>query len=247
MKRMTRKQVLSSLVILLSGSIVVAPMVMAEHSPRSVMTNMAISASDIREPEISGQILSDSQLNGQTSQSNKEGKNKSAIQPGADHRAIEPKTIGDEHRGETIGQIDQSGTDPSLPPPTIQPDDLWHENKQTGIEVYLITKNPTATGPVMFGLRNSTNMVVNLPTSAPWRIIDANNHPISTPITVQAVTAIEPGEKKEWFWDLRGDSNSLVGPGRYYVDFPGFLELRIPIDVIEVDDVDADSLYSEVA
>ncbi len=70
--------------------------------------------------------------------------------------------------------------------------------------------------PIKIMLYNNMESSIYLPNSAPWGIKDAAGFTIYSPISLQVVTEVKPGEVKVWIWDQRDNMGNYVGPGIYY-------------------------------
>lgn len=71
--------------------------------------------------------------------------------------------------------------------------------------------------PVVFRVINNCEQSIILPNSAPWKIYDSKMREIFTPVSLQVIIEIKPGEYREWAWDQRDNSGGRVAPDVYYI------------------------------
>ena len=90
--------------------------------------------------------------------------------------------------------------------------------------------------PVAFWLRNGGGETVTLRNSAPWMIVSAK-HGLSvvyTPVALQAVRQVAPGETVSWTWNQRNNAGGQVPPGLYAVILEaGGQQLTAPFTIRE--------------
>lgn len=65
-------------------------------------------------------------------------------------------------------------------------------------------------------LENNCDYSLILPNSAPWLITDADNKIVYSPIALQVITDVRPGDRLKWTWDQRDTEGKQVPPGKYY-------------------------------
>ncbi|MEM2189024.1 MAG: hypothetical protein QXI11_07905 [Thermoproteota archaeon] len=65
-------------------------------------------------------------------------------------------------------------------------------------------------------LKNNCNYSLMLSNSAPWLITDADNKIVYSPIALQVITNVRPGDELKWTWDQRDAEGGRVPPGKYY-------------------------------
>jgi predicted secreted protein len=70
---------------------------------------------------------------------------------------------------------------------------------------------------IVFWIKNNTDAEISLPSSAPWEIIRADGTPVYSPMALQVITVLAPGESREWTWDRRDSEGKPVPPGKYLV------------------------------
>jgi len=71
--------------------------------------------------------------------------------------------------------------------------------------------------PVKIIFENIGEETIHLPNSAPWVILNSQMKPVFTPIALQVVTPVDPGDKLEWVWNQKDNRGLQVPPGRYMV------------------------------
>jgi len=71
--------------------------------------------------------------------------------------------------------------------------------------------------PVVLQLANNCDFNIVLPNSAPWLIIDSSGEIVFSPITIQVITILKPGEVKEWAWEQKDNKGEFVPRGVYTV------------------------------
>jgi integral membrane sensor domain MASE1 len=71
--------------------------------------------------------------------------------------------------------------------------------------------------PVVFRLVNNCGFNVVLPNSAPWLVVDAGGNVVFSPVALQVITTVKPGEVREWTWDQRSSEGEVVPAGTYAV------------------------------
>lgn len=81
--------------------------------------------------------------------------------------------------------------------------------------------------PVTFGLENIGSGKATLKNSAPWKIVKimpntSREVVVFTPTSVQVVSYLEPGKKKEWTWHQKDNFEKWVEPEMYKVIFDDF-------------------------
>lgn len=96
---------------------------------------------------------------------------------------------------------------------------------QGQLSLNILSVNP-AQG-VTFALTNNSLVRVDLPNSAPWRIVRVNPHTgqrqvVFTPVATQMITPVESGQRRTWSWDFRDNTGRRVGAGIYEVEFVNF-------------------------
>ena len=74
-------------------------------------------------------------------------------------------------------------------------------------------------GGIRIIFRNNLDSRVTLPSPSPWEIIGLDGKRIYSPVTVEKVTAIDPGGSLEWRWDLRDEKGEIVRGGDYVLKF----------------------------
>ena len=71
---------------------------------------------------------------------------------------------------------------------------------------------------VCFELINESHNIYYLPSSAPWAIFDAETEKIIySPIALQRIEKLKPGEKKEWCWEQIDINQDKVPIGKYKI------------------------------
>jgi hypothetical protein len=70
---------------------------------------------------------------------------------------------------------------------------------------------------VVLQLVNNCVFNIVLPNSAPWLIIDSSGEIVFSPIAIQVITILKPGEVKEWAWEQKDSRGEPVPPGVYTV------------------------------
>jgi hypothetical protein len=70
---------------------------------------------------------------------------------------------------------------------------------------------------VVFRLVNNCGFNVVLPNSAPWLVVDAGGNVVFSPVALQVITTVKPGEVREWTWDQRSSEGEVVPAGTYAV------------------------------
>jgi hypothetical protein len=70
---------------------------------------------------------------------------------------------------------------------------------------------------VVLQLVNNCVFNIVLPNSAPWLIIDSSGEIVFSPIAIQVITILKPGEVKEWAWGQKDSRGEPVPPGVYTV------------------------------
>lgn len=71
--------------------------------------------------------------------------------------------------------------------------------------------------PVAFRLVNNCAEAVALPSSAPWAVRDSAGAAVFSPVGLQVIVSVEPGDHMEWVWNQRGFGGELVEHGMYYI------------------------------
>jgi len=71
--------------------------------------------------------------------------------------------------------------------------------------------------PIVMQLANNCDFNIVLPNSAPWLIIDSSGEIVFSPIALQVITILRPGEVKEWAWEQKDNKGEPVLPGAYTV------------------------------
>ncbi|MEM3539335.1 MAG: hypothetical protein QXM29_06185 [Nitrososphaerales archaeon] len=82
---------------------------------------------------------------------------------------------------------------------------------KTDKDVYKISE------PVILVLENNCDFVLLLPNSAPWKIFDSGLKEVFTPITLQVISEVRPGNIRIWLWDQKNYNGMEVSPGIYYI------------------------------
>jgi hypothetical protein len=80
-----------------------------------------------------------------------------------------------------------------------------------------------------FSLINQSRRPVTLNNSAPWTIVDSANQTVFSPVALQSVTELAPGQSRNWAWDQKNASGNQVPAGQYRIVFPDFGSLRFYI------------------
>ncbi len=71
---------------------------------------------------------------------------------------------------------------------------------------------------VCFELINESHNIYYLPSSAPWAVFDAETEKIIySPIALQRIEKLKPGEKKEWCWEQIDINQDKVPVGKYKI------------------------------
>jgi len=71
--------------------------------------------------------------------------------------------------------------------------------------------------PVAFRLVNNCAEAVALPSTAPWAVRDSAGTVVFSPVGLQVIISIEPGDHREWAWDQRDFGREPVEPGMYHI------------------------------
>lgn len=82
---------------------------------------------------------------------------------------------------------------------------------KTNKEIYKISER------VFLVLMNNCDYVLVLPNSAPWMIIDEGGEIVFSPIALQVITEVKPGNERKWTWNQRDNDGNQVSAGTYYV------------------------------
>jgi hypothetical protein len=90
---------------------------------------------------------------------------------------------------------------------------MEHEEADLELEV----NDATLGNTVIIKLRNSGNVAVELKNAAPFIIKDEEGVDIFTPIAIQVITVVQPGETITWKWDQKDNQGNQVVPGEYKV------------------------------
>lgn len=81
---------------------------------------------------------------------------------------------------------------------------------KTNKDVYKMSEN------IILILINNCNYSLILPNSAPWITVDVDGRIVNSPIALQVITYVEPGEERRWIWNQRDNEGAQVLAGRYY-------------------------------
>ncbi|MBC7097501.1 S8 family serine peptidase [Candidatus Bipolaricaulota bacterium] len=71
---------------------------------------------------------------------------------------------------------------------------------------------------VVITFRNAGAVTIDLPSVAPWTILDQAGRVVYAPYAAMVVTQVAPGETRSWTWDQRDNSGDQVRPGSYTVE-----------------------------
>jgi len=71
--------------------------------------------------------------------------------------------------------------------------------------------------PIVIRLANNCGFDIVLSNSAPWFVIDSNGRVVFSPIALQVITTLKPGEAREWVWDQRDNEGKQVPAGTYII------------------------------
>lgn len=69
---------------------------------------------------------------------------------------------------------------------------------------------------VVLVLENGCDYSLRLPNSAPWLVVDANGKIVFSPIALQVITDVKPGEIVQWAWNQRDNEGEQVPLGTYH-------------------------------
>ncbi|MEK9156026.1 MAG: hypothetical protein AAB360_01830 [Patescibacteria group bacterium] len=85
---------------------------------------------------------------------------------------------------------------------------------QTNKEVYAPGES------VVFTIINKSKQTVFLRNSAPWQVVNFRAAAVFTPIAVQAIVPLYPGQEKSWVWQQNGNQAKPILPENYQIVFP---------------------------
>ncbi len=71
--------------------------------------------------------------------------------------------------------------------------------------------------PVQIRVKNIGHREITLPNSAPWKINTFGGEAVFTPVSLQVVVSLAPGETKEWSWEQKDNNGNQVKEGTYLV------------------------------
>jgi plastocyanin len=71
--------------------------------------------------------------------------------------------------------------------------------------------------PVELVLVNNCESPITLPNSAPWKIVGPDGRVVFTPVSLQVLVEVKPGERMRWVWDQRDAEGREVPAGRYNI------------------------------
>lgn len=70
--------------------------------------------------------------------------------------------------------------------------------------------------PIALLLWNSTGETIEVPNTAPWRVLDPDSNVVAGPgFASQAIVPIPPGAFLTWGWNGYGDDGEPIDPGDY--------------------------------
>ena len=84
--------------------------------------------------------------------------------------------------------------------------------------VFKPTKNVFKEGEkICFSLKNDTNKIIYLPSSAPWVVFDKEGKVLYSPVAIQKIVKLKPKSEKKWCWNQKNFKNENVLSGEYKV------------------------------
>ena len=94
----------------------------------------------------------------------------------------------------------------------------WKTNEESLCVVFRSNKDVyKRSEPIILQLANNCDFDIVLSNSAPWFIINSSGGIVFSPIALQVVTIIKPGDVKGWVWDQKDNEGIFVPPGTYTV------------------------------
>ena len=70
---------------------------------------------------------------------------------------------------------------------------------------------------VQFRIKNIGVKEISLPNSAPWQIQTVDGKMMFSPVALQVIASLAPGETKEWNWEQKDNHGNQVKEGTYLV------------------------------
>jgi len=94
--------------------------------------------------------------------------------------------------------------------------------------------------PLKFTITNSTRSTINLPSSAPWSILDPKNNPVFLPVGLPVIIPVQPLGSQQWSWNQLDGNAKQVPAGPYEAQITYYdsqwqkKTLKTPFQILQV-------------